>query len=146
MKGLPKPKFTYLGISIQSLGSDVNIHLAKAWTTIGTLSIISKFNLSDKIKTDFFYDVIVSLLLYGCTIWTLTKRIEKNVNVTYTKMLRALLNKYWKQHPTKQQLYGHLPLISNPIQIRRTRDTGYCCRSEDELIGTIYQPLRSGRI
>ena len=31
-------------------------------------------------------------------------------------MLWAILNKSWKQHPTKQQLYGHLPLISKSIQ------------------------------
>ena len=27
-------------------------------------------------------------------------------------MLHAVLNKSWKQHPTKQQLYSHLPPIS----------------------------------
>ena len=36
-------------------------------------------------------------------------------------MLRSILNKSWKQHPIKQQLCGHQPSISKPIQIRRTR-------------------------
>ena len=31
-------------------------------------------------------------------------------------MLRAVLNKYWKQHPTRWQLYSHLPPISQTIQ------------------------------
>ena len=31
-----------------------------------------------------------------------------------TRMLRVILNKPWKQHPTKQLLYGSLPPISNP--------------------------------
>ena len=35
-------------------------------------------------------------------------------------MLRAVLNKSWRQHSTKQQLYGHLPPITETIQIRRT--------------------------
>ena len=35
-------------------------------------------------------------------------------------MLRAILNKSWKQHPTKQQLYGHLPPTTKTIQVRRT--------------------------
>ena len=65
------------------------------------------------------------ILLYGCTTWTLTKRIEKKLDSNYTRMLRVILNKTWRQHPTKQQLYGHLPLIMKTIQVRRTRHAGY---------------------
>ena len=49
-------------------------------------------------------------------------------------MLRAILNKSWRQHPTRQQLYGHLPPITKTIQVRRTRHAGHCWRSRDELI------------
>ena len=35
--------------------------------------------------------------------------MEKKLDGNYTRMLRAVLNKSWKQHPTKQQPYGHLP-------------------------------------
>ena len=38
-----------------------------------------------------------------------TKRLEKKLDGNYTRMLRAILNKSWRQHPTKHQLYGHLP-------------------------------------
>ena len=55
----------------------------------------------------------------------------------YTRMLRAILNKYWRQHSTKQQLYGHLPPIMKIIQVRRTRNEGHCCGSRDELISDI---------
>ena len=41
-----------------------------------------------------------------------------------TRMLQAVLNKSWKQHPTKQQIYGHLPPISKTIPTRRTRHAG----------------------
>ena len=30
-----------------------------------------------------------------CTTWTLTKRMEKKLDVNYTRMLRAILNKSW---------------------------------------------------
>ena len=36
-------------------------------------------------------------------------------------MLRAVLNKSWKQYPTKQQLYDPLPSILHAIQVRRER-------------------------
>ena len=52
-------------------------------------------------------------------------------------MLRAILNKSWRQHPTKHQLYGHLPPITKTIQVRRTRHAGYCWRSRDELISDV---------
>ena len=53
---------------------------------------------------------------------------------SYTRMLRTILNKSLSQHPTKQQLYGHLPPIMKTIKIRRTRYAGHCWRSRDELI------------
>ena len=74
------------------------------------------------------------ILLYGCTTWTLTKRLEKKLDGNYTRMLRAILNKSWQQHPTRHQLYGHLPPITKTIQVRRTRHAGHCWRSRDELI------------
>ena len=52
----------------------------------------------------------------------------------YTRMLRAILNKSWWQHPTRHQLYGHLPPITKTIQVRRTMHAGHCWRSKDELI------------
>ena len=52
------------------------------------------------------------------TVWTLTKCLEKELDRNYARMLGAILNKFLKQHPTKQQLYGHLPPISKTIQVK----------------------------
>ena len=52
-------------------------------------------------------------------------------------MLRAILNKSWRQHPTRHQLYGHLPPIMKTIQVRQTRHAGHCWRSRDELISDV---------
>ena len=87
-------------------------------------------------KCSFFQ---ASILLYGCTTWTLTKRLEKKLDGNYTRMLRAILNKSWRQHPTRHQLYGHLPLITKTIQVRRTKHAGHCWRSRDELISDVLQ-------
>ena len=109
----------------------------KAWTAIDRLSIIWKSDLTDKMKRGFFQAAVVSILLYGCTTWTLTKRLEKTLDGNYTRMLRAKLNKSWRQHPTRHQLYGHLPPITRTIQVRRTRHAGHCWRSRDELISDV---------
>ena len=76
---------------------------------------------------------------------TLTKRTGKNLDGSCIWMLRAILNKSWKQHPKKQQLCGHLPLIFKIIQIKQTRHAGICCRSKDELISDIIRGTSSHR-
>ena len=88
-------------------------------------------------KRSFFQAAVASILLYGCTTWTLTKRLEKKLDGNYTRMLRAILNKSWRQHPTRHQLYGHLSPITKTIQVRRTKHAGHCWRSRDELISDV---------
>ena len=111
--------------------------LAKAWTAIDRLSVIWKSDLTDKMKRSFFQAAVVSMLLYGCTTWTLTKQMEKKLDGNYTRMLRAILNKSWRQDPTKQQLHGHLPPIKKTIKVRRTRHAGHCWRSGNKLISNV---------
>ena len=127
-------KFTYLGSSVASTKKDIDTRLTKAWTAINRLSIIWKSDLTNKKKRSFFLAAVASIQLYGCTTWTLTKRLEKKLDGNYTRMLRAILNKSWRQHATRHQLYGHLP----PIQVRRTRHAGHCWRSRDELISDVF--------
>ena len=50
---------------------------------------------------------------------------------------RAILNKSWGQHPTRHQLYGHLPPITKTIQVRWTRHARHCWRNKDELISDV---------
>ena len=88
-------------------------------------------------KRSFFQAAVASILLYGCTTWTLTKRLEKKLDGNYTRMLRAILNKSWRQHPTRHQLHGHLPPIRKTTQVRWTRQAGQCWRSRDELISDV---------
>ena len=90
-------------------------------------------------KTHFFQAVVVPILLYGCTTWTLTKCIEKKLSSNCIKTLQAKFNKSWQQHSTKQQLYCRLLSISKTIQIRRIRHAGLCWRSKDELMSDFLQ-------
>ena len=85
----------------------------------------------------FFQAAIVSILLYGSTTWSLIKWMEKNIDGNYSRILRAILNKSWRQHPTKQQLYGHLTPITKTIKIGRTRHVGHCWRIGDKLISDV---------
>ena len=39
----------------------------------------------------------------------LNKKDLKKIDVTYTRMLRAILNKSWRDHPINSDLYGNIP-------------------------------------
>ena len=123
-------KFTYLGSNISSTEMDVDIRLAKAWTTIDWLLIIWKSYLSDKIKRDFFSGC------FNTTVWMHHMDANKtHRDGNYSRMLQTILNKSWKQYPTKLHLYGNLPpfLKSDPSK-RWTKHAGHCWRSKDEVM------------
>ena len=130
-------KFANLGSSVSSTKIDLDTQLTKAWTVINRLPVIWKSDLTNKMKCSFFQAAIMSILLYGCTTWILTKRLEKKLDSNYTRMLQAILNKSWRQHPSKQQLYAHLPPITKTIQVRQTRHAEHCRRSRDKLISDV---------
>ena len=145
-------KFTNLGSSASSTEKDIDTRLTKAWTAIDRLSIIWLWDQTDKMKRSFFLAAVLSLLLYGCTTWTLTKRPKKKLDGNYTRILRAILNKSWRQHPTRHQLYGHLPPVTKNIHVRRIRHAGHCWRSRDELMSDVllwtptYGRAKAGRL
>ena len=90
-------------------------------------------------KTEFLPSPVVSILPYGCTTWKLTKRLEKKKTWwDLHKILRVVLHKSWKQYPTKQKFYGHLPSIwkkkQKNISVRRARHAGHCWKSKKEFI------------
>ena len=102
-------KFTYLGSSVSSTEKDIDTQLTKAWTAIDKLSIIWKSNLTNKIKRSFFQAAVVSILLYGCTTWTLTKRLEKKLDGNYTRMFASNIEQVLAATPQKA------PTIRPPV-------------------------------
>ena len=123
--------FIYLGSEIESTDKEIKIRIAKYWAALDKLSSIWKSPLCTTLKRNLFRAVVESVLLYGSEAWTLTKKHEKKLDGTYTRMLRAILNISWKEHPTKIRLYGNIPPLTSIIRIRRTRFAGHCYRSEE---------------
>ena len=82
----------------------------------------------------------------------MTKRLEKKLDGNYARMLRAILNRSWQQHPTRRQLYGHLLPLTKTIQARRTGHAGHCWRSKDEIVSDVllwspaYGQSKAGRL
>ena len=63
--------------------------------------------------------------------------MKTELDSNFTRMLQAILNKSWRQHLTKQQLYGDLPPITKTIKLRRTRNAGHFWKSRDVFISDI---------
>ena len=75
-------KFTYQRSSVSSTEKYIDTRLAKAWTANDRLSVIWKSDLTDKLICSFFQAAVVSILLYRCTTWTLTKGLRKSLTAT----------------------------------------------------------------
>ena len=54
----------------------------------------------DKLKRHFFRAAVESILVYVAISWTLTSKLEGKIDGAYTRMLRAALNKSWREHLT----------------------------------------------
>ena len=87
------------------------------------------------------------MLVYGSVTWTLTTSLEKKIDGTYTRMLRAVTNTSWRDHLTNEQLYGDIQKISKSIRMQRLRFTGHCWRSKDEVASdlVLWQPQHGNR-
>ena len=86
------------------------------------------FDLCDKMKWDFFQALAVSVLLYSCTTWTLTKCLEKKVDGNYTSCNEQIMEA------------GSYKTAVQPLPISQTiqaRHTGHCRRNKDKLISDI---------
>ena len=68
------------------------------------MNVIWKSNLTDKLKRNFFriFAAVESVLMYGSITWTLISSLEKKLDDAYIRMLRAALNKSWRQMLTKE--------------------------------------------
>ena len=131
--------FTYLGSSVSSTEKELNTRMTKAWTAIDRLSIIWKSDLTDKMKHSFFQAAVVSILLYGCTTWTLTKRLEKKTRRKLHKNVESSIEQVLATKPHETTTIRTLapPPITKTIEVRRTRHAGHCWRSRDELISDV---------
>nr|KAG5687784.1 hypothetical protein BaRGS_025678 [Batillaria attramentaria] len=94
--------FTYLGANVTKDGggtADIKKRIALASASFKRLSNIwQATNISRKTKASLFKSLVLSVLLYGCETWKLTKGEEKRLDIFQTKCLRRILKIRWQQH------------------------------------------------
>ena len=129
--------YKYLGSYISSSQKDFLTRKGMAWSACNDMHKIWSSQLSRKFKLSIFKATVEPILLYGSETWTLSRKLERRLDGTYTRLLMRAQNLSWKRHPTKPQIYGNLPPVSSLVKARRVQFAGHCCRAENEVISTL---------
>ncbi|CAH1244595.1 Hypp7340 [Branchiostoma lanceolatum] len=137
--------FKYLGSRMESTEKDITARKAAAWQACNKLKKVWRSNLSRKLKVRLFLSTVEAVLLYGCEAWTITSKLEKQLDGCYTRLLRSALNIHWSQHITNKDLYAGLPKLSDKIRTRRLKFAGHCLRSKEEVADLVLWTPRHGK-
>ena len=111
--------FKYLLAWIDKTANDVKVRKALALKSCNKLNKIWKYSLCKSLKLRTFLTLVESVLLYGSKTWTLTKSLEKSIDGTYTRLLRAVFNLSWSEHLTNRERCSNLPKVTEKIRKRR---------------------------
>ena len=139
--------YKYLGSFISSSEKDFITRKGMAWSACNDLHRIWVSDLHINLKLDIFKTLIVPILLYGCETWTLSAKQQKHLDGTFTRLLMRVKNLSWKRHPTKKQIYGKLPPVSQLVRKRRVQFAGHCFRASEEMVSSfiLWKPEPNGR-
>ena len=89
---------------------------------------IWKSSLSRETKVQLFKATSETILLYGSATWSLTKQEEQELNGTYTRILRMVLNIDPTAHIKNEVLYANMKKITTVIRERRMKLAGHVFR------------------
>ena len=124
--------FQYLGSWVDESEKDFHVRKALAWKACNKMRLLWKSNLPDLLKISFFRAAVESILLYGSEGWTLTERLEARLDGCYTRLLMMVQNLNWRDHPTREVIYGDLPKLSEIVRGRRLNFAAHCARRLEE--------------
>ena len=108
-----------------------------AWSACNDMHKICSSQLSNNFKVNIFKATVEPILLYGSETWTLSRKLEKGLHGTYTRLLRRAQNLSWKSHPSISQIFNKLPRVSSLVKYRRVQFAGHCFRVDAEIISSL---------
>ena len=108
-----------------------------AWSACNDMYKIWSSQLSNNLKIKIFRATVEPILLYRSETWTLSKKLEKRLDGTYTRLLMRAQNLSWKPHPTISEIYNQLPRVSCLVKYRRFQFAAHCFRADGEVISSL---------
>ena len=151
--------FKYLGVIISNEGSkpDILSRIAQTTAALSRLKVIWRDkNISLASKVKLIPKLILSTFLYACESWTLTAEIEKRIQALEMRCYRRLLNIFYKDHVTNEEVRNRIQNTTGVhddlltmVKKRKLRWYGHISRSSGMaktiLQGTVKGARRRGR-
>jgi hypothetical protein len=105
--------FTYLGSHMESSNKDMLHRIDVTWEAAKATRRLWKSMLPDKTKVQLFTTLLVTILLYGCETWVLTKQQRRKFFNAYNHLLRYCLNIHFSTHTKTTDMGSHpyLPIV-----------------------------------
>ena len=132
--------FTYLGSVVSTSGGtedDVKARIKKANAAFVQLyPIWRNRNISRKTKLRIFTTNVKSVLLYACETWKVTKAITSSLQVFINRCLRRILNIYWPEIISNEELWRNTGQVEVNLEIRerKWRWLGHTLRKPNDAI------------
>jgi hypothetical protein len=133
-------EFTYLGSTVRhdgGAGSDIKNRLNKARNAFRMLNNVWRSSqYSTKTKLKIYQSCVLSTLLYGSECWRMTDSDSTRLSVFHTKNLRRILQIFWPDTISNQQLLARCnqDSMETIIMQRRWRWIGHVMRREQDNI------------
>ena len=129
--------YKYLGSYISSSDKDFNTRKGMTWSACYDMHKIWSSRLTNDFEIKLFRATVETILLYGSETWRLSRKLERRLDGTYTRLLMRAQNLSWKRHPKIAQIYGKLPRVYTLVKSRRVQFAGRCFRADSEIISSL---------
>ena len=134
-------EFKYLGSLMSSAAVDMNTRRGQAWGAFWDMKKIwhSK-EISTDLKVRIFQTTCLSILLYGCEAWVLTKVMCKRLDSFATSCYRYMLHIKRTDHVKNETILktvNQQPL-SDTVRERQLRRLGHVLRMKEDNISRMY--------
>ena len=131
-------KFIYLGGLVTKdggAGEDIRRRIGQAYAAYFKLQKVWKSSkIFTKTKIRIFKSNVVSVLLYGCESWRMTRGDEQKLDVFLHTSLRRILKISWEQHTSNDEVRrsaGVTETLSRTVQRRRWTFIGHILRRDN---------------
>jgi len=143
--------FKYLGSNMTSSAFDIRCRKGQAWSAFWSLDKIWRANhVHLSLKINIFKTAVLSVLLYGCETWVLTKHLEQELDGFGTNCLRFILGIKRIARVRNEAIYEQSKMapVTRLVRARQLRYLGHVLRLNDNepaKIFALYTPSHSKR-
>ena len=134
--------FLYLGAKVDAVGGaaiDIQNRINNATTAYYRLSKVWRStSLTHQLKFKLYQSNVLSVLLYGCETWRLTREDLARLEVFHMSCCRRILKVYWWTKTSNDEVFRRSKqrAIIEMIEVRRWRYLGHSLRRKDSIPNT----------